>query len=645
MININIDNLKFYLDPTMENLESLIEAAKECFIEEYGEEYREKINTNTTGMTGIFVQAPILEREKFTKKFLNQLILSAYQPLAEAFHLTLPDLNGKRQDVAQNSIRGYLEKIKIKFQNYNLIKKLLSKKIALVHQTSSEKRSDNFIEKALKENNIYSVLNDKDLGIFRSNIREYLEKAKTSTQNQEELQFLEQQIKYIDDTAIKFDKIMEVLKPKMELIKEKLKKKEQIREALQKEYIQKHDFMLSEREKAFIKKNPNYRVSELLNISTHLQQYIGKSMQDFQPVFSNGQMECFKKRFDNNKWELKTREEILKKMGIDIRKENLSLQNGDACLRKIGYQYIGEDGIKYVGLEALEKNAEEIQIYNKKWEEQTKDLNFMLSSEEIKQRLVQNLIPQFSDYVEPEKLPKLADLLQYQWENGFISGGWRGPIVEITDDENKTICHRRVNPIIDVFMGDLVDIVDGCLVEAYLDILIHELGHVVASSWLDAESYESCKSYSGIHIEEEYRNLNELMNEYMAVKVMDTLIKKGIIKDEMQVKHVNNTLYFSNFFLLEPFVLEYESDFKKATIENNINILKECLTPELFQEYVNVVNHYYEYQSEWQKRTSSGNFLAFFEQEQKYIEQVKEQLNEILTQVKEKKHNSGIKIA
>lgn len=594
MININLDTLKFYLEPTMEKIEPLIEAAKEGFIEEYGEEYREKISTNIAEISEIFFQSSILQEQKFTKQFLDQLILSVYQPLANSFHLTLSNEN------------------------------------------------DNFIEKTLKENNIYSVLNDKDLGIFRGSIREYLEKAKASTQDREEFQFLEQQIKYIDDTVIKFDKIMEVLKPKMDLVQEALKKKEQIREALQKEYIQKHNFMLSEREKAFIARNPNYNVSELLKISTHLQQYVDKSMQDFQPVFSNSRMLCFCSRFDDNKWELKAREEILREMGIDIKKGNFSLQNGENCLRKIGYQYISEDGTRYEGLEALEKNVEEIQIYNKKWEEKTKNLNVSLLPEKIKQRLLPNLLLQFSDMIEPEDMPKLADAIlnpNLVKIDNFVLGFVSAPIVNSADNENNVIAKRRMNPIIVIYSTLCLDISNGYLSETYLPTIIHELGHVV--------TYTEKKNvnYSGFCVTEEYRNLNELMNEYVAVKVRNKLIEKGIIKDEMQIKHVNNGIHVSNFFLLEPFVLEYESEFKKSAIENNTNILKECMTPELFQEYVNVVNHYYEYQSEWKKHTSSGTILPFFEQEQKYIEQVKEQLNKILTQVREKKHNNGIKIA
>lgn len=89
LIDIDIDQLTFFLYPDMETLKALIEAIKEGYIAEYGEEYREKIEQNMLSVNDTIFVDRKNRMKYFINQFLGEIIISVYQKLAQTFKVSL----------------------------------------------------------------------------------------------------------------------------------------------------------------------------------------------------------------------------------------------------------------------------------------------------------------------------------------------------------------------------------------------------------------------------------------------------------------------------------------------------------------------------------------------------------------------------
>lgn len=423
---------------------------------------------------------------------------------------------------------------------------------------------------------------------------------------------------------MKFDKIMEVLKPAMDDIKKTDEEIQKIENMLIKQILEKHNFMLTNQEKEFILKNPDYQAKDLIKRSSNLQKYIDLASPWTSDLLQLGECNFFKKDY-YHRFSLEFKKQNLLKWGLDPEDKSLDIEDGEACFNKTGFTYIGEDRITYQGIPAVDKMEEELNIYNDMYRTYQKPYDFSIPREELWREILRSIIKQSSIFLDSEALKEIGTATSSKIEWKLKSDmSCNGAFFAIDYDNNdKMFDEQQVHiaqyfSLIILFYLKNLEIENGIVWESMLYSFSHEIGHMIA---------QDSKKITGFNTKKEYTYLNEFMNEYINRKVFNRLRENGYIRDGNGIKHAQKCFYLSFLFLLEPFLNKYEDVFKKAAMENNPDLLIDCMGLENFESYIQIINQCYNYASE--------NKDQFFNEET--INQVKNKVDEILLAVNERK--------
>lgn len=593
MIDIDLELLKFIIYPNYDYIKDIILVIRDAYIEEYGEEYRERITKNFDGVNYVFINE-IYDTKQFIKKLFKSIILESYQHLYEVF-------------------------------NFEFIK----------YKHIDAENCENFIEKELLKSNIFYIEEDTNLNVFKTNVKNYIIKMRDLSNNSEEKTFFNNQIKYIDETINKFDKITEVLKPAMDSIQKTEEKKEKIRSNLQKEFLKKHGNLLTEEERNFISNNNDYNVSKFVAESSNLSNYLTALF--INDVFSVGNYSSFKEINNDNSFFINQRAKILKQNGVDYQDENIDLNDSEACLKRLNFKYIDEENNVLEGIEALKKLEQELERYNDILRQEYVQYKYLIPRDELGRKFIFNkeIMDKGCDFFKQIEF-KDEEFIECQkyvnqiflsgMENNFNSNAFvyiNSLSIPATNDETKEsfdivfyLNYLVTKPIInyEFLEEDMIE-------ENYLSILTHEAGHV--------SSISEQKDLSGFNIEEKYRMLNELFNEYMNGKIITKLANIMFkFSDGKKIINENRSVYMSNYFLLEPFMNEYEEVFKKATMENNPKILEKLMGKDLLEEYVTIINEFFNYHEK------KYNFnLKIYDEAKDYVDLITMEVNDIYSKV------------
>ena len=381
------------------------------------------------------------------------------------------------------------------------------------------KRDDNnFIEKEFIKAKLSFVEKDKDLFLLKNNIRNYLITVLEGTCDDKERTFLKKQVEYIDTLIAKYDKIMDILNPQIEKIKNINIKKARIKKSMQLRFLINHLSLLTDEEKMIvvnrILENNDFNVEEFINNSKRLSKYILASC-NINKLFSGGIDGIPNDEFY---------EEVKK----------YQLLYNRQCEQ---FKYILPD------MQIVEKYIINDEIINRK----NGDAKNVLK--EIK-----------TDKHLGIKILNFIDLNMEK--NNYIGGQVTLSLGNIY--KNILLHYVSIKQIDNV----VINLDNNKIILYLLYTFFHEMGHVCSIS--------EDEKISGFKIDGKDTNLNELFNEYIIVKIINKLIQKGVITIDENVINKNNSLHTSNYFLIEPFVEKYEEYFKEATMENNIGILGDC---------------------------------------------------------------------
>lgn len=573
LLDIDLDELKFLIEPSYEFLKDKIPYIMEAYIREYGEEYREHIKENYDKVSYIFLNT-MDDVNSFIHKFRKQIVIEAYKPLFLAFNLEFSEMI----------------------------------------------KSDNFINIIFRQHENCVITQDDNLQIFRNDIRGYLIDMKENEKDIQAQQFLDTQIKYIDDTILKFERIMGVLNPKIKQIESIKAIINQKKMELQREFIDKHSYLLSSSELEFIKKNKDYDVAELINNSRKLKNYLSSNTWNNQ-VFDVGDLVWFKSKYDEFSFILDTREEMLSENNIDYKHFNIGLSDGDALLKLLGIYYTDEMGNRYEGSKALDALDEEFEKYDKKFKKIIDYYKYLMPRDEfIKKYILNNLFTQDITCLTDDELIELSDAILKSYENVNYSNflAYRqiqyNGVIENFQCSINTAC-------LDQYDGMFFNS-DGKIVSPFSTTFDHELGHVATIR----------NNISGLNSNSDLELLNELINEYMNQKKNEHMDKRGVLfKSSCIVNNNEMSIYFINFFLLEPLVNRCEDLLKDASINNIIDIIIDFMGYDLFKEYIDIINSFFKYQM-----TNYHDLSEIFVKEREYIENTKEKINDIMLRVDER---------
>ena len=580
LLDIDLDELKFLIEPSYEFLKDKIPYIMEAYIKVYGEEYREHIKENFDSVSYIFLNT-IDDVDNFIKAFLKAVINESYKPIFSAFKLEFPD-----------------------FINYE---------------------NSNFIVDIFKQHKKIYLSQDDNLELFRTEIRDYLVKLSENIQDCEEQKYLDIQIKYIDDTLIKFDRIMEVLNPKIEQIKNIRSIIERKKVELQKEFIINHLYWLSNSELEFIKNNEDYNVEEFVKSSKTLKMYLepktwGKNFFDF------GDIAFFLSEYDETKCILDEREKILTENKINYKNANINLSDSNGLLELLEVYYINEIGNRYEGKRALDALNEEFKKYNNRFKEFIDYYKYLMPRDEFIEQHIESFIEKkfLKQYFNRDDIFSFAKILFKHYEESSVKCPnflYLSYINHYDSDNNCKIDVPFNNVILSQYAGILFNN-EGKIESPFSCIFGHEVGHVAS---LDNFN-------TGIKLNSCLEFFNELINEYMNQKKNQYMDKNGVLfKSSCIVNNIKMITYYLYFFLLEPLVNRCEDLIKDAYINNNIDIIIDFMGEDLFNEYINIINSFNKYQMENYQDCSQ-----IFDKEPEYVESVKQRINGIMNMVDER---------
>ena len=571
MVDIDLDLLNFIVNPSYDYIKDKIKLLSCAYIEEYGEEYREKIEKNLASINYVFY-ATNDDVINFISKFKDNFIADVYRTLVDKF------------EIGDN---------------------------------------DNFIKKGLYQYGMVDYVNDMDLKIFRTDIRDFFIEIKNSTDNNYETKFLDDVIEYIDKVINKFDKIEQIFKSHLEKANSISINKLKLKQQLQKEFLKKHGYLLNGEEFDLLI-DSNDIDNKLAQFN--LEDYVIKSVFK-DSVFELGDFSCFQENL-SSEYFLVLRRNILRKYNVDYEAENIDVKDSDLCLKKIGIKFRDSSGVMQEGSKAMDALKEEINCYNKKYRDECDNRFRYLSSREsyisdnffsddILNRRCNSLI---KDSLQINNI-KLSPEDYFRIGNNFLS------VIEGADYFSGNCCLQKLR-FNNVFFEIIYVVVKNLLVDFqnkngikkisfnFFNTLAHELGH--------ACNYGSCFGFCS---KDKYRNLNELFNEYLSCKVTSRL-GNAYFPNSCGFINENVSIHLENYFLLEPFMLEYEQCFKDASIRNDISQLVDVMGEDNLEEYVCLINEFYN------KQEGYSYSSKIFEVEGNYILDLKEKIYDIYKDVK-----------
>lgn len=584
LLDIYLDELEFLVNPSYEFIKDKIPYIMEAYIKEFGEEYREHIEDNFGKINYVFLNE-YDDLRIFITNFHKQLILEIYIKLYSAFNLEFREI-------------------------------------------IYEEANNNFIEKIFLKSGLEFIVNDSDLQIFRNNIRDYLIDIKENEQEQSTVKFLEDQIKYIDNTVVKFDQIMEILNPRLKLIDDIRNKKNKIKESLQREFIANHDYLLNTKEIELIAKEDDYDVEEFVKNSERLYKYV--DIYTFSDeVFGIGAFAYFDKEYNDNTTFLEKRKEILAENGIDWQELGIDLNDGDNLLKMMDFYYIDENNNRVEGLMALTKLKEDLNNYDNTLCNVHDDYKYLMPRGEFIKKYVlsEEIIQRKCNKNNKEILSKIEDLLYIGNEflklgensgfNNYLSlPGISGRISNdgIVSNFDIFIAYVCLSPIRDLSLQP------NRIRTPFDSIFGHELGHV--STIGDKVTGLNLKNSNQLNL------LNELINEYLNHKNNERIDHQGILfKSPCISNDYDASIYHAAEFLLEPIIDKYEDILKIASINNSANAIIDLMGQDLFIEYIDIINTFFDYKD---------SKYSYFMEESEVIKSVKKQINNIMTKVEEK---------
>ena len=586
LLDIDLEFFNFLVNPSYKYIKDKIPYFRETYIEEYGEQYRERITKNFNETNYLFL-ATSKELETFMKKFVSAITIDAYQQIAAEFHLN-------------------------------------------INKSLQQKCNHNFIENLLLEHHLSFLEEDENLTIFRTDIRNTLISLTCETKEDVIRYYLFKKLEKLDNILEKFDNIMAILQPKIESLKEIKKEKQKFRENLQKEFLEKHSYLLMEKAKQYIKINNHYDIKQLFLMEEKLSLYVCNW--DSNEVFSMGRIGFFKKCIADEVDEVydfykKSRENVLEMYGIDVQKEDIDLTKEEDCLKRLHFQF-KKDDIWYEGYEALLKLEEEIAEYNQRL---TDRFNYILYDDEFIQKNImgEEFLNRPGNAYIKERIPNMNKKeMQEVGRNLF-----NGIIDYITPNKDVGAAaistkNDAANYTIDFVLINILKsiAIDENHLETNLFFnLSHELGHV---SKLEKKEIDRISNFD-FYIKQDLTWLKELINEYESGIVMDKLNQLGLFELN-KVKITNNSIHKMNSFLIDPFMKQYQEYFKFAEIKNSLDPIIDLFGEDLFHQYITMINDYYQDYFE-------TDFSKLKMEKKEQLNQ--QQLQEVLTEIS--KRNKG----
>ena len=579
LLDIDLDELKFLIEPSYEFLKDKIPYIMEAYIKVYGEEYREHIKENFDKVDYIF-----LTTIDYYRKFID---IFAFKLMREVYH----QIN---QTIELNS----------EYSNY--------------------------------VNDLLADINyDPYLDFLRKNIRGYLVDLRNTEHNIEKQKLLDSQIKLVDDILIKFDRIMDVLLPKVDQMRPIYEKNEQKRIKMQKEFISKHQKLLNDSEKQYIIEHPYYDVKDFIKKSEKLKYYISCPLSDDDfDVFIVGDILCFDSEFDNSSAELiKQREKILAELVSDYKNYNLNLNDGAALLDFLQFTYVDKFNFVDYGKIALKLLKEELKVYKQDFKYEMADYNrtykYII--------FIYDFIKKYINPVLDREFKKIniiydnASLLSigYEFLISFLKNTYSNNYLSLYRKDYGNNLGIQIQFLCLNQLDWMSFKSDGKIEIEFNEILGHELGHVATIR----------DNNTGLGNGNDLENFNELLNQYTNVKKDKYLDERGILfKSSCFVNAHKLALARINLFLLEPLVAKYERQVLDASINNNVNIIIDFMGEDLFNEYIGVINSFHQHQREKYQKARQ-----IFEEEPDYVESIKQRINDIMNRVDERNLESGRK--
>jgi len=581
--NIGLSVIDFLIEPKYEKIKDIIPELEKLYIEEYGECYQEQIHNNFSKCNYVFL-ANFSDTMKSTLFLQNFLVLHLYWEI----HNRLANFNSPL----------ILE-----------VKELIQVKI--------NKTKENILEKQ------FSFSKEVD------DIKYYLEYY----MNQEiaesnDKMILSSQIKFLEQDLEQYKKLEQKIETKHNFLINLQKNKENLKGRLQRKFISNHMYLLSEQERDdFL--NETKSIDELIQDSDHLHLYFNTFFEE--DIFNVGRLGCFKPEYDESSIYRTFRSKCLREAGIQVQKEEL--QDGEKCLSKFQFKIQDEDGVFYSGVEALNRFEELIENYNTEYKSFTSDLDiYLMPKEKFNEKYI--ISDEILDRTANSEIKSLLNQyhrkLNYNiWSKNIfnqiencgssIDGIYMATDVTITNEQTVNMYHVILSPLM---FHRLTGSSGQLFHNSYLFTLSHELGHV---------STFGPSSISGFDFNSNYTILNELFNDYLGNKVLHKLLSR--YSSDIYYYHHNSSFYHLNFFLIEPFVLEYEQVFKEASIKNSITPLLELMGEENFHEYNNLIQNFYNNQEKFKQHPD------LFEEFDEYVSLVKEKI-EIIFQKVQNNHKS-----
>ena len=547
-------------------IKETVNLLKEYYIEEYGEEYREKISNNFERSNYVFLTTS-KELEAFINNYPKILIRNTFQKILSA-------------------INGISNPYILKLQH------IINKELNSIDDVYNEDINISSIIEKIKLELMQIVKHIKDKSL---------------------VELLNKQINNLD---IQYFREIESKLHEQKIILTNLSKtKEKIKRNLQRQFLLEHSYLLSPEEfnKIFQEKKD---INEVIINSRKLSLYLSTFFNNL--VFDIGEIAIFEEGLNDKRIFRKYRKELLNELGIPF--AEIELLDPNACLSKLHFMFKDENNIPRYGKEGLKSLSETIEKYNQKYKQCIDKIDYYLTSKEDFNR--RNVLSE-----EVLNRPANIDIKNYIKQNGYnidyesfaeeifnvlkssCSDNYNGCEVNLTFDLGE----RKFQMVYVMLKPLSINYNSGTNINCkFLYTLSHEMGHVAT---IDKGHYSGINQYK--------LYINELFNEYLSKKIMDKMLVASGYLENSHINIVNNSLHELNLFLIEPFVPEYEKVFKEASINNSLTPLIELFGNDLLNEYEQIIEDFYREQEKYEHSADIYN------QNPEYIKYVKAKINRI----------------
>lgn len=596
------ETLDFIVNPTYAKIKDKLPIILEEWIKEYGEEYRQEITKKFNKINYILVT-----KERNLVEYFDSLQLYLYNFIHKNFYESL----GYELDY----FGGYI---------FTQEKGIFHSELGAIY----------------KNGNYFSLNKNEALLFLNTKVRAFLvEKIDNFTRSNDydNANIVSSSLIILDGMMREYEGFYEKFKDTFKNTNDYKRKAQDEKETLMNEAINNSLFnLLLKEDTELIKNNIQFKVDSLKSVDLLFDPLLHSNNALLSIGYINYFSSEYTKKYQDSSTDSYSRRSILNRrhicldaLGIDS--IEIDVMDTEKCIEKMKPFF--NNSFNFETIDSYIANLKEtIDEINKNYMENPMFLKFTVSDNKVSKNILG------SEMLERPQNQIFANHYNLSFEEEYA---YVNRVLKSLKKQELNCCFFNNISVEDVSGSELPCIFiqsvfpGGSLYTNVEENLIHEIGHAIT---LNNFNYTNGKFDDGLYISGSnyrFRNINELVNQYLTLKIKNRMRENNhFIIDDKDFINNHPGSYGILLFLLEPFevLMDY---FKRASIKSNLNYLLAILGPERFDQYINIVNEVFDKSNKMMPR----NILK---ESPEYISNVKQTLEEILSEIKENIFSSSM---